>query len=124
MIVHDLSFCRLELHKNYVFAVMHEGIVVDEKNNTILIEIIENHYRNIPFVYITHRINSYSVDPTVYRRTSKIKSLVGLAVVSSMQTQKISVAYEKHFFSKEFCHFHSLKEAIAWKDEILKTYLD
>ncbi len=122
MIVHNLNFCRLELYENYVLAVMHEGIVVDKTNNEILVEIAENYYKDTPFVYITHRKNSYSVDPIIYIKTSQIKSLKGFAVVSDTPIQKISVKYEKHFFSKKFCHFYSLEEAIAWKQEVLKSY--
>jgi len=36
---------------------------------------------NEAFVYITHRVNSYSVDPTIYISVSKIENLVGFAVV-------------------------------------------
>ncbi len=120
---YNLTFCQLEFYDHYVVAVMNEGIVVSKENNAILVEIAEKHYQDTPFVYITHRINSYSVDPTVYIRTAQIESLKGFAVVSKNESQKVHVTYEKQFFEKEFCYFETMDEALKWKDEVIKKHL-
>lgn len=117
---YTLNFCDLEIHKDYVLAIMHEGIIVDKENNTILIDIAEKHFKNTPFVYITHRINSYSVDPIVYIKTAQIKSLMGFAIVSKSPNQKKLSTYEKTFFNKEFKLFEKMEEALQWKDKLLK----
>ncbi len=124
MIKHNLSFCQLELHDNYAVAVMNEGIVVDKENNAILVDIAKKHFQNTPFVYITNRINSYSVDPIIYINTAKVKSLKGFAIVSKDPIQKAHAKYEKTFFSKEFKQFDTLKAALKWKDDILEKYKD
>lgn len=120
MTKYNLDFCQLELYDDYALAVMHEGIVVDKENNAILVEIAEKHFKDIPFIYITHRLNSYSVDPNVYTKTAQIKSLKGFAIVSKDPIQKAHATYEKKFFNKELRHFNTLKAALKWKDQILK----
>ncbi len=119
--VYNLSFCQLELHNDYVIATMNEGIVVNKENNAVLIEIAKKHFKGKPFVYITHRINSYSVDPTVYIPTAKIKSLKGFAVVSQSPIQRAHTNYERKFFGKNFQQFNTIEEALEWKDKIIKN---
>ncbi|MDH7446837.1 hypothetical protein [Aquimarina sp. 2201CG14-23] len=120
--LYELDFCRLEIHKDYVLAIMHEGIIVSVENNSILIKIAEKHFKKTPFVYITHRINSYSVDPIVYIKTAKIPNLLGFAVVSNDPIQKTLTKYEKSFFNKEFRRFDDIKSALAWKNEMIKKH--
>ncbi|WP_298320713.1 hypothetical protein [uncultured Aquimarina sp.] len=119
---YNLDFCKLEIHSDHMIATMYEGIVVSINNNSILIKIAEEHFKNTPFVYITHRIHSYSVDPIVYIRTAKIPNLVGFAVVSNDPIQKTLTKYEKTFFEKEFRRFDDMKSALTWKNEMIKKY--
>ncbi|WP_130287933.1 hypothetical protein [Aquimarina brevivitae] len=106
-----------------MITVMNEGVTVSPEHNAILTEIAEFHFRNnTPFVYITHRINSYAVNPSVYRETSKIPNLAGFAVVSKNPIQKQQTKVEKVFFDKDFQDFEELEEALSWKDEIIKSF--
>jgi len=90
------------------------------KHNDLLIKVADTYFKNKPFVYITHRINSYSVDPKVYHETSKIKNLKGCAVVSSLYQATINVQIEKMFFSKPFESFETLEAAFQWADTLLQ----
>ncbi len=119
---YDLGFCLMDIYENYVINVMNEGITVSPEHNKIFVEIAEKHFKNKTFVYITHRIHSYSVDPTIYIETAKIKNLVGFAVVSNTSLQKMQTKVEKVFFGKEFRHFDTITEALNWKDEIIKKH--
>ncbi|MEW7292790.1 hypothetical protein [Aquimarina sp. 2304DJ70-9] len=110
----------MDIYENYVINIMNEGITVLPEYNDIFVEIAEKHFENKTFVYISHRIHSYSVDPTIYIETAKIKNLVGFAVVSNTPLQKMQTKVEKVFFGKEFRHFETIKEAINWKDKIIK----
>jgi hypothetical protein len=67
---------------------MHEGTNVLPENNKILLEVANEYFKNQAFVYITHRINSYSVDPQIYLETAKIENLKGFAVVSNVYKAK------------------------------------
>ncbi|WP_236669188.1 hypothetical protein [Aquimarina mytili] len=112
----------MDIFENYVINVMNEGITVIPEYNNVFVEIANKHFKHKAFVYITHRIHSYSVDPTIYIETAKIKNLVGFAVVSNTSLQKMQTKIEKTFFGKEFRQFDTMEEALEWKDEIIKKH--
>ncbi|WP_405206082.1 hypothetical protein [Aquimarina sp. LLG6339-5] len=116
---YNLDFCKLDIYHNYMIAVMNEGIVVCTLKNSILIKIAEKHFKKTPFVYITHRVHSYAVDPIIYIKTAEVTNLMGFAVVSNDPKQKTLASYEKSFFKKDFKQFEDLESALIWKDEIL-----
>ncbi len=119
---YDLGFCQMDIYENYIINVMNEGITVLPEYNEIFVEITDTHFRDKKFVYITHRIHSYSVNPTIYLETAKIKNLVGFAVVSNTSLQKMQTKIEKAFFRKEFLQFDTIEEALKWKDDIIKKH--
>lgn len=114
-----LKFCTLSFFDNYVISVINEGEHVDYTLNKILIKKIEKRF-NKPFIYITNRINSYSVDPNIYPRTTEVKNLAGFAVVSKAHMAKVNAQIEQMFFGKPFEIFSEMEEAIAWAKKILK----
>jgi len=113
-----LDFGKLTFYDNYVVAVMNEGVNIGNKENDILIKIAEKHFTK-PFIYITHRVNSYSVDPNIYAKTIKSENLSGFAVVSEGYMAKINAQIEKLFFNKPFEIFSSLEEAVEWTKSVL-----
>ncbi|MFV0571753.1 MAG: hypothetical protein ACK5M1_04870 [Xanthomarina gelatinilytica] len=114
----SLPFGTVSMHDNYMLAVMNEGITVSPELNSVLEELAANHFQDKKFVYITHRINSYSVDPNIYFKTSQIPNLVGFAVVLGRKIRLDNLALEKMFFSKPFKSFKSLDKAIEWANEL------
>ena len=114
-----LDFCKMTIHDNYMVVVMNEGINITPNHNNVLLEITENYFLGKPFVYITNRINSYSVDPKIYFETAKIENLVGFAVVSNDYKAKTNAEVEKLFFTKPFKIFSKLSEAAAWADNFV-----
>ncbi|GAA4272327.1 hypothetical protein U6A24_20910 [Aquimarina gracilis] len=121
---YDLGFGQMDIYDDYVITIMNEGIIVLPEYNDIFLKIVDKHFKNKAFVYITHRINSYSVDPTIYLETAKINNLVGFAVVSNDPIQKMQTKLEKTFFGKNFCQFNTMQDAIHWKEEIIKKEID
>ncbi|TYP69953.1 hypothetical protein [Aquimarina intermedia] len=116
---YNLDFCSLELHENYMKAEINEGVCITSERNATLTEIALQFFKNRPFVYITHRVNSYAVDPTVYFETSQIDNLVAFIIVSDLVIHRKQYEIEKNFFKKEFKYFESMEKALAYKDEIL-----
>ncbi|WP_405224862.1 hypothetical protein [Dokdonia sp. Asnod1-B02] len=98
---------------------MNEGITVSPNLNDILLAVAEIYYSDREFVYITHRINSYSIDPIVYIETSKIKNLKGFIAVCPNKSLIESFRIEKLFFEKPFAVYQTLDEALAYKEELL-----
>ncbi|WP_298761195.1 hypothetical protein [uncultured Psychroserpens sp.] len=109
-----LDFCDVYLYENYMVVTVNTGVNITVKHNVILTDIADSHFKNKPFVYITHRINSYSVDPSVYKETSKITNLVGFCVVSTNFMAKSTAQIEKLFLNKPFEIFDTLPEAFNW----------
>lgn len=114
------DFCDMSIYDNYVVVVMKEGVNITPDHNEILVQVTETYYKDKPFVYITHRINSYSVDPQIYFKTSQIKNLKGFAVVSEDYKAKVNAQIEKMFFNKPFEIFGELEEAFTWAENLIK----
>lgn len=113
------DFCEMHVYDNYVIVIMNEGIVVSPKHNIELNKVVEIYYRNKKFVYISHRLNSYAVDTSTYLETSKIKNLIGFAVVSKDYKAKSNAEVEKLFLDKPFEIFDDMDKAISWTTTIL-----
>ncbi|WP_179316895.1 hypothetical protein [Winogradskyella undariae] len=114
------DFCDVKVYDHYIIVTIKEGINVTSNRNNTLIQITENYFSNKPLVYISNRINSYSVDPKVYLKTSEIQNLEGIAIVSNNYHAKVNAQIEKMFFKKPFEVFTDLAEAITWANKIIK----
>lgn len=113
------DFCEIEIYDNYLVSVMFEGINLTPDKNDILLNIAAKYFKNTNFGYITNRLQSYSVDPSIYIETSKIENLVSFAIVSSKKINISNTEIEKLFYKKPFKHFTSLKDAIEWTNNII-----
>jgi len=113
------DFCDIEIYEDYVVVTINEGVTVMPKHNTILINIVDTYFRHREFVYITHRVNSYAVDPSIYLETSKIKNLRVFVVVSKDYKAKANAEVEMLFFNKPFKIFDDLQEAKEWAEATL-----
>ncbi|MDT0557586.1 hypothetical protein RM697_02930 [Ichthyenterobacterium sp. W332] len=112
------DFCTMHIHDTYLIVEMNDGIHVTPDHNKILLNIADTYYKNKPFVYLTHRVNSYSVDPAIYAETSKIKNLIGFAVISGDFKKKSNAEIEKLFFNKTFKIFDTIEDAVVWAKSI------
>lgn len=115
------EFGVLEIYENYVKAIMFEGVTVKPKHNKVLQKIADTYFKDKNFAYISHRINSYSVNPRVYIETSKISNLKALAFVSKDPLHLSNLEIEKLFSNKPFASFKEIKEAIQWIEPYLKS---
>ena len=119
----DIGIGIVTIHDNYLVTVMHEGITVSVEANQILIDLAKTYFKNKPFVYITHRKNSYAVDTAIYKQTVKIQNLIGFAVVSIKGMAITNASLEKMFFNKPFEIFEELDEAINWSKNMCKQHI-
>lgn len=115
-------FGTIKIFDDYLIANISEGITITKAINADLEQIALKYFPIKPFVYITHRIHSYAVDPNVYIRTSLIKNLAGFAVVSKNQAALNNADIEKLFLNnKPFETFHNIEDAIKWTKLILNS---
>ena len=112
-------FCTIDIYSNYVISRINEGFHLTPDKNRILEDIANDYFKDKPFVYITHRINSYSVDPSIYLQTSKVKNLAGMAVVAEAPLSKGNAEVEKLFLKQPFEIFTDLNDAIEWVKSLI-----
>lgn len=116
------DFCILKFYDNYVISIINEGVTVSKDISDKISNAALDYYQGKPFVYITHRIHSYSVDPNVYTDVSKIKNLAGFVVVSESKMSIKNALLEKIFLNKPFQIFTSLEDAILWAENAHSSY--
>ena len=116
------DFCILKFYDNYVISIINEGVVVSQAISDKISKAAINYYQGKPFVYITHRLHSYSVDPNIYKDVSKIKNLAGFVVVSDSKTSIKSALLEKIFLNKPFQIFSNLEDGILWANNVREMH--
>lgn len=111
-------FGEVTIYKNYLVAIMNEGVTISPNLNDVLERISKEYFADTKFVYITHRINSYAVDPSIYFKTSKIENLAGFAVVTGKKIVIDNTDLESSFLTKPFKAFSNLENAISWAKKL------
>ena len=115
------NFCTIKVYDSYLIVVMNQGEHITPDQNQVLVDIAKNHYSNKPFVYITHRKYSYSVDPSIYIETSKISNLIGFAVVAEVPLSMGNAQIEKLFYKKSFEVFTDIEDAVSWAKQLIEN---
>ncbi len=113
------DFGKVRICKNIVIAEMKEGIVFHQPYNDQLLSYCKEYFRDRPYAYISHRINSYSIDPIVYIDAATKSLRRAIAVVSKDPEKIKNIKIEKQFFDHPFEGFESLEEAIKWINKVL-----
>lgn len=116
---YNLGFVEVEVYDDYLISTFAEGFQVEKDHNRILLDFVDRHFLNQPFVYISHRKHSYSIDPTIYHEAAKVKNMIAVAIVSENEKQELLSQLEKHFYSKKIKYFKTVPEAIKWKETLL-----
>ena len=118
-----LSFCTLLTSDNIIIAEINEGVVLNQDMSDDIIYFSSVVFKNNPFVYITNRINSYAVDPIIYKDVSQPETLKGFAVVSTTLSAR-NAEIERLFLNKPFEIFSDLEEAKLWAIQILNKTIE
>lgn len=118
----ETDFAKLSFYEYFVIAEMHEGIDLDENIVDVLIQLSIDFYGDKPFGYISNRINSYSVNPVIYFKISKIENLAAFAVVSNRMIVSYNVKIEKAFMTKPYELFDNLDEAVNWVKHLVSNF--
>ena len=118
----ELDFGSVSIHEDFIVAKMNEGILFDISKNETLLEIGSEVFQGKPYAYISHRVNSYAVDPMVYKQSAKFQNLKVIAVVSDNDmTRTLASTVEKEFYidANSFKVFAKLEDATSWVQEKL-----
>ncbi len=120
---YNLEFCLVEVYEDYVISIMKEGVVVTPEFIIEMFFIARKHFSDKVFVYISHRINSYSLNPLSYFEVNKIKNLIAMAIVSEDPKQTMQSSLEQAFFGKKLGQFDTIQEALEWKDKVIAKHI-
>lgn len=115
----DFDFGSIIIEDNLVIGIMKEGSHVSRDSNKILLDFCSDYFKGKSFGYISHRINSYSVDPTVYINAAKHHSLAAIAVVYDSELKNSNTLVEKQFFKQPFQAFPTMESAKNWLKQVL-----
>jgi len=114
----DLNFGRVQIIDNILVAELNEGVLFDIEENNVLLELGLQVFKGQPYGYISNRVNSYAVNPLVYKNSSIETNLKAIAIVTHDSIGKKNAMLEKQFYndSNSFGIFETLEEAINWVD--------
>jgi len=114
------DFCKIEFVGQIAIATIEEGVHIDYDKSKIISQTCIDYFKNKPFVYLTHRKNSYSVDVTKYTYINDMQNLKGFGVISTSLSAR-NAEIESLFISLPFEIFDTLKEGIKWANSILEN---
>ncbi len=115
--------CEILIFEKYLIKQVKEGQTIIPAHAKELKVVIDKYYGDNPFIYISNRTFSYSVDPLTYKAAAVMENLKGIAIVTNEDKIK-QASFESTFFEKPFAIFEDLTKAIAWVDQILdKKYV-
>ncbi|MUH37255.1 STAS/SEC14 domain-containing protein [Zobellia amurskyensis] len=113
---HDFGFAKFWFYPNYIVGEFAEGADVSKEDSIGPITFIKRIYSTtVPFIYISNRKNSYSMDPMGYKDiVDMFPNLIGMAIVSDNKYRRMIATLEKMFIKKPIGVFHKLEEAYEW----------
>lgn len=120
----ELDCGVLRVHDRILINEMDEGALLDVETNRKILKIGSEIFEKEVFGYISHRINSYAVNPMVYRDSAEHPLLKAIAVVSESEMRRENARIEQQFYTNKnsFQIFSSLEEAMTWMNEVLSSY--
>lgn len=121
----NLDFGDFYLFDTFIVGEIHKDVVVTWKHHFKgLVEELSHLYdqNGKDLVYITNRINSYSVVPSDWLQFFKYSySLKGYGVVSYNQKGMFNAMFEKLFMRSKMRNFDNLQSAVDWAKELTKA---
>jgi len=109
----ELEFTVLEFYAEYVLSKPMEGKVLEKKEVNLLLKTCQDFYQTRPFIYLSHRINDYNVDPTIYINL-KAANFLGIGVICNKPSYLNTAHFEKKFSKIPYEIFTELKPAKRW----------
>ncbi|MEO8933768.1 MAG: hypothetical protein ABI295_05625 [Xanthomarina sp.] len=118
---YDLPQSEIFIFDDFLICQIREGATIKLEHHIKLNEIISKHFSDRRIVYISNRVNSYSIDPLTYVEIEKIPNLIAIAMIPETELMRKNAEYERDFYDKPYEIFSNLSEAIAWAYSILKN---
>ena len=110
----EMELGKYFFYGNIVIVEVNEGINLSYKTDLSILLIILNITKGKPWVYISNRINSYSIQPLDFKYLNKVPTLMALGVVNYTEVGHLNSQLEAKFCKKPFQVFDNLPEAVIW----------
>ena len=113
---HELDFGRYRFYRNLIIGEVFEGAKMDFDKILPLLAIAALYYsEENPFVYLSDRKYSYSLDPTMHKEIHKLfPFILGYGAVVYNDLNHRVARLEQRFLLCPSGIFHSMDEALAW----------
>jgi len=122
------SFGNVFIFKGYVISEINEGIIFTWEHHAKQIVDDVSTFLSTDgndVVYISHRINSYTVKPNDWLKFfTHSYGLKGYGVVGYTQGSVLNTVIENLFFNKKIKRFNSIDAAIQWATDIILAEVD
>ena len=105
---------KFTVFENYVISEFDEGVQLNISVAKEFIKLAKYYFGNRPFVYISNRVNNYSINPLIFREIAAIENLKKIAIVSNTSDPKILSVFEDSFAPRDIQRFDKLEQAIDW----------
>ena len=109
-----LDVGKIQVYEDYMVSIFDEGATLTLERAYQIIGISEIHFRNRNFGFISHRIHSYAIDPTVYTYLRQLDNLKAFAVVSNKEVDMHNFRIEKLFYKKPMKFFVDYANGLQW----------
>jgi len=110
----------IRVHNAIAIIEIGEGVALKFEDGQEIFARLLSIVGSKPWVYISNRVNSYSLDPNDYRHLNQIPTLKGIGVIQYEKSIKTAIELEKMFVKKPFKTFNDLDAAIEWALDKIK----
>jgi len=111
----------VKVYNDYVISIFNEGTTITLERLLQLLRIMEIHYENKNFGYISIRKNSYAIDPMIYSYLRELDCLKAFAIVSVKEIDMYNFNIEKLFYKKPMKFFIDQENALTWVKRRIKS---
>jgi hypothetical protein len=111
---------EFEIHAGYLIGRIDYGKHAGPHFVDALSELIQKHYQGRPLIYISDRVNSYSLDPAATMDLIRRNNIRFVGIVTYTDLQKTMYVFEEQVIKGiTMCDFVSLNDALAWAKQKL-----
>ena len=111
---------EFELFEGYIIGRIDDGVNAGSNFVDTLSELMQKHYHGRPIIYISDRVNSYSLDPVATMALIERNNIRFAGVVTYTKRQKNIYSIEESIINGiTMCCFVSLETALAWAKQKL-----
>lgn len=117
---YEFKIGTIYLYDDYAIAEFNEGADISFNSVIEISQLIESHFKDQPFGFISNRINSYAVNVNDAKKfNAKFKNKKAYGIVAYNSLTERTIEFENHFCDFNRKVFNDLESAKDWVEETL-----